>query len=159
MQPSSLALGSLLSSVCRILFFTFVIRAHGPLYLMVSTDSTISHASLFAGDNATSTFLLVLCVGCGGSTLLGLFFIKPALYSTVSEYRSINSEDTRNLNPTLAALEVPILTPEADLARELGDDMEEMDPEHHSAHHHSIKTDDLDISGWHLLRHRDFWLL
>ena len=122
---------------------------------MLFRSSTISHA--FHGENATSTFLLILSLGCGGSTLLGAFFIRPALHaSLVHGYQTIgNEEEIDALGPILPSVGLPILSPESERSRELGDERGEDD----DASKASDRNDHIDISGWNLLTTGNFWLL
>ncbi|KAL8283172.1 hypothetical protein RQP46_005950 [Phenoliferia psychrophenolica] len=116
--------------------------------------STISHA--VHGENATSTFLLILSLGCGGSTVVGSYFVRPALHAPVVQgYETIGAEDEIFDVPSSVGL--PILSPEADIRRELGEDDDD-DPQARAVKE-SQRSAELDISGITLLTSGDFWLL
>lgn len=161
--------------------FTFLSR----FFLTIITDSTLSHSSILAGGDPTSNFLLLLSIGCCGSMLLGSIFIKSPSTPPSLGYRTISTLEEGSHLPSTPRLASPrpstpttpngersvsrtsllgssnlgiyvnnTTSPESSSSEE-----EDRIASRRSSKNKEMLEQGLNITGWELLRQKDFWIL
>ncbi|KAI5478285.1 serine carboxypeptidase [Pseudohyphozyma bogoriensis] len=138
--------------------------------------STLSHASFFVGD-ATSTFLLVLAVGCGASIMVGAILVRPppagGIPLSAAHYTPIENEDEEDgheddeyLAPPadrITPRSSPRASPRASSERSFDfsdeDEVARRNSRAKKKESEALGQKGLEVSGWGLLSQLDFWLL
>ncbi|GAA6047344.1 hypothetical protein JCM3770_001898 [Rhodotorula araucariae] len=123
--------------------------------------SSISRVQLSPSADPTSAFLVTLAVGCGISMFLGAAFVRPPPspgLAARSQYEPLaSSADEVSLNSGIALRADDDLAPErpGSLRRRSASPLLRKEGDAHAPH----SAGDLNVSGWALLRERDFWAL
>lgn len=137
------------------------------------------------GSDPTADYLLLLAIGTGVSQLLGAAFVRPTLLpATQAGYRALDSVDvedglSRDSSPLPSRISSPLphrtsspLPSNRLRSAQPSPRTEEPNPFNASIARHvnpaltrslskerPVGAAELDISGWQLLRQRDFWLM